>query len=140
MTAYLVKIVCRAKSHEGKEVIAGRLQSDDQREGKAPGAVTLIDDRPVDHRKVWGGINSAPDWELSQAFTESGRTRHEFKCDLCGLRVELTEATATTLMRGLIASGKWTEQHYRPDGVGDESEPFITRVSSVNLESLAASM
>ena len=138
MTAYKVTIVCRAKSHEGKEVITGRVRTDTGPNGKASGATLLIDDTPVDHRKVYGGINSAPDWELSRAFTESGRTRGEFKCDLCGLRVELTEVTLTTLMRGLIASGSWTERRYLPEG--ESGPPSVTRVSSVNLESLAANM
>ena len=133
MTHYRVKIVCRAKSHAGKEVITGRLQSDDDRTGRVSGATVLIDNKPVDSRKVLGGINSPPDWGVAAEFRQSGRTRAEFECGLCGLRVELTEANATTLMRRLIASGSWTERHYRPDGEGDESKPLVFRQSSISL-------
>lgn len=140
MASYVLRIVCRAKSHEGKEVLTGRLQSNDRDGGTASGSTVLIDDKPVEARKVFGGANSPPDWDMSAKFREFGRMRAEFECDLCGVRAELTATTATTLMRGLIAAGNWTEREYRPDDVGDESAPLILRESSMNLEALAATM
>lgn len=134
MGGYSLKIVCRAKSHEGKEAIVGRLSQDDHLGPQ--GETLLIADRPVDRKSVYGGVNSEPDWEAAGAFDASGRKRSAFVCPLCGLDVQMRDESLRSLMTGLIRTGVWHEQ------VSEvvPGEFFSQRVSSVGLEALAASM
>ena len=136
MSGYSLKIVCRAKSHEGKEAIVGRLSQDRFDEGLAKGTTLLIDDRPVSSKDVYGGVNSPPDGQTSATFSEKGRKRDSFVCPLCGLDVQMRDESLRALMNGLIKSGAWKER--RTEVLPGEF--WTERVASIGLEALAASM
>lgn len=97
------------------------------------GNETLVDERPVEPKLIFGTSRHGGDPSMVDAYETSGRSRHVLVCRRCGLRVEMTPETARRLVQGLIDDPNWlwTERAV-------ESSTF--RVSSLDLQALAATL